>query len=83
LDDSLNEVTLATTINGSRIRDLEGTQARISQSNTEIKALLSQKAEANMAEITAELKSQENIYQTVVTISSRTQSMVNLFSSLS
>jgi len=82
LDVSLNQVTLATTINGSRIRDLESSQDRISQSNTEIKALLSQKEEANMAEVTAELKSQENIYQTVVTISSRTQSMVNLFGSL-
>ncbi len=82
LDDVLNTVTLATTINGSRMRDLEGAQDRIMQSNTEIKALISQKAEANMAEITAELTNQENIYQTVVTISSRTQSMVNLFESL-
>ncbi len=82
LDDVLNTVTLATTINGSRMRDLEGAQDRITQSNTEIKALISQKAEANMAEITAELTNQENIYQTVVTISSRTQSMVNLFESL-
>jgi flagellar hook-associated protein 3 FlgL len=83
LDDALNEVTLASTINGSRIRGLEGTQDRISQSNTEIKALISQKDEANIAEVTAELTNQENVYQTVVTISSRTQSMVNLFASLS
>jgi flagellar hook-associated protein 3 FlgL len=82
LNTALNQVTLATTINGSRIRDLEGAQDRIAQSNTEITALLAQKEEANMAEVTAELANQENIYQTVVTISSRTQSMVNLFESL-
>lgn len=82
LDTALNQVTLATTVNGSRMRDLENSQDRISQSNTEIKALISQKDEANIAEITAELANQENIYQTVVTISSRTQSMVNLFESL-
>ncbi|NLF50451.1 MAG: hypothetical protein GX577_04885, partial [Leptolinea sp.] len=45
-------------------------------------ALIAQKDEANIAEITAELANQENIYQTVVMISSRTQSMVNLFESL-
>lgn len=82
LNTALNQVTLATTINGSRIRDLEGAQDRITQNNTEIKALLAQKEEANMAEVTAELANQENIYQTVVTISSRTQSMVSLFESL-
>jgi len=82
LDISLDEVTLATTINGSRIRALEAAQDRISESNKEIKALISQKEEANMAEVTAELANQENIYQTVITISSRTQSMVNLFESL-
>jgi flagellar hook-associated protein 3 FlgL len=79
---AFDQVTLATTINGSRIRDLEGAQDRITESNVELKALLSQKENANMAEVTAELASQENIYQTVVTISSRTQSMVNLFESL-
>jgi len=82
LDVSLNQVTLATTINGSRLRDIENSQDRLSQSNVEIKALLSQKEEANMAEVTAELANQENVYQTVVTISSRTMSMVNLFESL-
>jgi len=82
LDTSLDTVTLATTINGSRIRDLEESQARIGASNTELKALLAKKEEANIAEVTAELANQETIYQTVVTISSRTQSMVNLFESL-
>lgn len=83
LDTSLDTVTLATTINGSRIRDLEESQDRIGASNTELKALLSKKDEANIAEVTAELTNQETIYQTVVTISSRTQSMVNLFETLS
>lgn len=82
LDAALNQVTLATTVNGSRMRDLDNAQDRISQSNVEIKALIAQKDEANIAEITAELANQENIYQTVVMISSRTQSMVNLFESL-
>lgn len=79
---AFDQVTLATTINGSRIRDIESSQDRISESNVELKALLSQKEDANMAEVTAELTNQENIYQTVVTISSRTQSMVNLFEKL-
>jgi flagellar hook-associated protein 3 FlgL len=79
---AFDQVTLATTINGSRVRDLEGAQDRISESNVELKALLSQKEDANMAEVTAELTNQENIYQTVVTISSRTQSMVSLFEKL-
>jgi flagellar hook-associated protein 3 FlgL len=82
LNTAFDQVSLASTINGSRIRDLEGAQDRISESNVELKALLSQKEDANMAEVTAELANQENIYQTVVTISSRTQSMVNLFESL-
>jgi flagellar hook-associated protein 3 FlgL len=82
LSTNFDQVTLATTINGSRIRDIEGAQDRISESNVELKALLSQKEDANMAEVTAELANQENIYQTVVTISSRTQSMVSLFEKL-
>jgi flagellar hook-associated protein 3 FlgL len=82
LDTALNDVTLATTINGSRMRTLEAAQERITTSNTEIKALLSQKEEVDMAEVAAQLTSQENIYQTVVTISSRMSSMVNLFESL-
>jgi flagellar hook-associated protein 3 FlgL len=82
LDDALNDVTLATTINGSRMRTLEAAQERITKSNTEIKALLSQKEEVNMAEVSALLKNQQNIYETVVTISSRMASMMNLFESL-
>jgi flagellar hook-associated protein 3 FlgL len=82
LNVSLDDVTLATTINGSRMRTLEAAQERITKSNTEIKSLLSQKEEVNMAEVSALLKNQENVYQTVVTISSRTQSMMNLFESL-
>jgi flagellin-like hook-associated protein FlgL len=82
LNIAMNDVTLATTINGSRMRALEAAQERITTSNTEIKALLSQKEEVNMAEVSALLKNQENIYQTVVTIASRTQSMMNLFESL-
>jgi flagellar hook-associated protein 3 FlgL len=82
LNVSLDDVTLATTINGSRMRTLEAAQERITTSNTEIKSLLSQKEEVNMAEVSALLKNQENVYQTVVTISSRTQSMMNLFESL-
>jgi len=82
LNAALNDVTLATTINGSRMRTLEAALDRITKSNTEIKSLLSQKEEVNMAEVSALLKNQENIYQTVVTISSRTQSMMNLFESL-
>ncbi|MEI8132442.1 MAG: hypothetical protein WCG34_08410, partial [Leptolinea sp.] len=82
LNIALNDVTLATTINGSRMRTLEAAQERIITSNTEIKALLSQKEEVNMAEVMALLKNQENVYQTVVTIASRTQSMMNLFQSL-
>lgn len=82
LNIALNDLTLASTINGSRMRTLEAAQERITTSNTEIKALLSQKEEVNMAEVSALLKSQENVYQTVVTIASRTQSMMNLFESL-
>jgi hypothetical protein len=48
----------------------------------QLKAFALSKEDANMAEVTAELANQENIYQTVVTISSRMQSMVNLFESL-
>jgi flagellar hook-associated protein 3 FlgL len=82
LNNALNDVTLATTINGSRMRTLEAAQERITKSNTEIKALLSQKEEVNMAEVSALLKSQQSIYETVVTISSRMSSMMNLFESL-
>jgi len=82
LESAMNEVTLATTTNGSRMRALEAAQERITKSNTEFAALLSQKEEVNMAEVSALLKNQENVYQTVVTIASRTQSMVNLFESL-
>jgi len=82
LNIALNDVTLASTINGSRMRTLEAAQERITTSNTEIKALLSQKEEVNMAEVMALLKNQENVYQTVVTIASRTQSMMNLFDTL-
>jgi flagellin-like hook-associated protein FlgL len=82
LNDALDDVTLATTINGSRMRTLEAAQERITKSNTEFKALLSQKEEVNMAEVSALLKNQQNIYETVVTISARMSSMMNLFESL-
>lgn len=82
LNVALNDLTLASTTNGSRMRALEAAQERITTSNTEIRSLLSQKEEVNMAEVTAMLKNQENIYQTVVSIASRTQSMTNLFESL-
>jgi flagellin-like hook-associated protein FlgL len=64
------------------MRTLEAAQERITKSNTEFKALLSQKEEVNMAEVSALLKNQQNIYETVVTISARMSSMMNLFESL-
>jgi flagellin-like hook-associated protein FlgL len=82
LNSGINEINLASTINGSRMRTIEAARERIEKSNIEFKALLSQKEEINMAEIVALLRNQENIYETVVSIASRTQSMMNLFESL-
>ncbi|HVP21239.1 MAG TPA: flagellar hook-associated protein FlgL [Anaerolineaceae bacterium] len=79
---ALAAVQTARTVNGTRQQQVTATLDSLGKAQTQIKALLSKKEDANMAEAISNLNSQQTIYQTVIEVSSRAISSLNLFDSL-
>jgi len=76
---SMNTIQVARSTNGANQKQVNSTLDSLSSTETEIKSLLSYKEDANMAEAISNLTSQENIYKTVIEVSSRAISALNLF----
>jgi flagellar hook-associated protein 3 FlgL len=73
------KITLAMTANGARLRNLETNIDRADKASLEIKSILSQNEEVNMAELISEINNQQTVYQTTINISGKTQSLMSLF----
>lgn len=69
--------------NGTRMRQVDQVSDYLSQSAVEMKAVLSQKQDANLAEAISMLKNQETSYQVVLEVSQRAISALTLFDYLS
>ncbi len=69
----------AITTNGARQRQVQAAMDRIGKTQTELKSLLSQKEDVNMAEAISQLSNQETVYQAVLEVGKRAISVVNLF----
>jgi flagellar hook-associated protein 3 FlgL len=86
LDDiqsAVQGISLASTTNGARQRQVRLTGERIEKTQVELKSLLSKKEDVNMAEAIANLRYQETVYQTVLEVSQRSISALSLFDMLS
>lgn len=83
LESSLDLVNQAVTLNGTRQRQVKLSQERLESTQNDLDVLLSEKEDVSMIEIAALLKNQETIYQTVLEVSNRAISALNLFDMLS
>jgi flagellin-like hook-associated protein FlgL len=79
LQDTTEKITSNMTINGARLKVLETSLERADKASLEIKSLLSQNEEINVAELISEIKHQELVYQTTINISGKTGSIMSLF----
>jgi flagellar hook-associated protein 3 FlgL len=81
--DSLQSATdgigIVLTANGSRQRQVKTTGAQLEKTHIEIKSLLSQKEDANLAEAISSLRYQETVYQTVLEVGNRAVAAMSLF----
>lgn len=82
MNTAMDEVTHSLTNNGARMRNIDDTSSRIEKNNIDLESLLSLNEQVNMPEVLTMIKNQETTYQLVVQITSRTQSMLNLFDAL-
>jgi flagellar hook-associated protein 3 FlgL len=82
LQNASNNVTNQLTTIGSRTRNIETTITRNQNSTIELQALLSQKADANMAEAISQLSNQEVVYQAVLQVGAKANTLMSLFNIL-
>ncbi|NPV84671.1 MAG: hypothetical protein HPY45_01505 [Anaerolineae bacterium] len=78
----LNSVSTVASDNGARMKNLSDSFDRADKAILEIKSLLSQNEDVNMAEAISEVLNQEKIYQTVLNITGRTNTALSLFDTL-
>jgi flagellar hook-associated protein 3 FlgL len=83
LQAAIRNVSDAATVNGARQRQVRLSQDRLEKAQIELKSLLSQKEDANMAEVISSLRHQETVYQTVLEVGHRAISALSLFDMLS
>lgn len=79
LNTSLNGISDLTSTNGARMRQVESVITHLGKSNLTLKALLSEKEDANMAEAAVLLSNQTTIYQAVLEVGDRAISALSLF----
>ncbi len=82
LKKTFEKITGYTTANGARMRNIQTTKERYEKANLEIKSLISQNEDINLAEILSEISYQEVVYQATINISSKIGSMMSLFDAL-
>jgi flagellar hook-associated protein 3 FlgL len=79
LNTAMQTLSTARTGNGGRQRQLEAALARITNSQTEIKNMLSKKEDTSMAEAISHLTNQQTIYQATLQVGQRAIAMATLF----
>ncbi len=83
LQKGLDNVTTYRSANGARMRQVDQVSDYLDQSKTQMKSLLSENEDINMAEGIAMLNSQQTTYQAVIEVSQRAISALSLFDYLS
>ncbi len=79
LKTALDKVTEAGVMNGARQNEVSQLIDRTNSTQLELKSLLSQKEDINLAEAITNLSQQENVYQSVLQVSKRALSVLSLF----
>jgi flagellar hook-associated protein 3 FlgL len=82
LQDAAKNVNNNLTTIGARLRNVETTVERNQESKIELEALLSQKEDANMAEAISQYANQQVVYQAVLQVGAKANSLMNLFNVL-
>jgi flagellar hook-associated protein 3 FlgL len=82
LQTAAGTVSEASTVNGARQRQVRQIKERLEKTQIELKSLLSQKEDINLAEAIANLRNQETAYQSVLEVGQRAISALNLFDML-
>jgi flagellar hook-associated protein 3 FlgL len=77
--DASDKVMEALTTVGVRWNSVETSLERMDQSDTEMQSFISQNQEVNMAEVYTQISTQEMVYRSVLQVSSRANSLLNLF----
>ena len=78
----MDPITTARTTNGGRMRQFKVTMDAMSQTQIELKSLLSSKEDVNMADAISQLRAQETTYQSVLEVSSRAINTATLFETM-
>lgn len=71
IDDKTNQVLSVRTALGARVNRLELTQNRLESQNLNINTLMSKNEDADMSEVYTDLKMQESVYQSALSIGAR------------
>jgi flagellar hook-associated protein 3 FlgL len=79
LNTVMNSINDLTSTNGARQRQVKSVIDYLEKSKLTLNALLSEKEDANMAEVAVRLKAQENTYQIVLEVGNRAISALSLF----
>jgi flagellar hook-associated protein 3 FlgL len=79
LQNSLTAVNDLTAANGARQRQVESVVDHLDSSTLTLKSLLSEKEDANMAEVSVLLTNQQTTYQAVLEVGTRAISALSLF----
>jgi flagellar hook-associated protein 3 FlgL len=79
LNTAMNNVNTMTSTNGARWRQVKSVIDHLEKSKLTLNALLSEKEDANMAEVAVLLKAQETTYQVVLEVGNRAISALSLF----
>ena len=79
LNSSMNTIVQVRTATGATQRQLQTSLDRLNNTQTELKSLLSQKEDVNMAEAISQMSNQQTVYQTVLEVGQRSISALNLF----
>jgi flagellar hook-associated protein 3 FlgL len=82
LQAAVDQINQANTTNGARQRQVQVSIDRIQNTQTELKSLLSQKEDVNMAEAISNVTYQQTVYQTVLQVGQQAISSLNLFDML-
>lgn len=79
LSTQLDTIKTARSANGARQREVRAQMDFLNRAQTELKALLSQKEDANIAEAISMLRNQETTYQATLEVTRRAISVTSLF----
>jgi flagellar hook-associated protein 3 FlgL len=79
LQTALSQVAEARSLVGARQRQVTASIQRLQDAHNSLAGLLSQKEDANLAEVITELRHQETVFQSALEVGNRTLATLNLF----